>query len=57
MDAGFGGGALQCVTGGGEGVGELLVQDRRVRVITFTGSTNVGKRISQNAGVKKKTGS
>ena len=39
---------------GGE-VGDLLVQDRRVRKITFTGSRDVGEHICRMAGIKRVT--
>jgi len=38
-------GVFNCVTGAGSAVGNVLVQDSRVRAISFTGSTAVGKRI------------
>ena len=45
--------ALQCLTGPGASVGTALCRDARVRKITFTGSTSVGEKIAQAAGVKK----
>lgn len=42
-------GVLNCVTGGGGQVGETLVNDPRVRAITFTGSTDVGMGIARKA--------
>jgi acyl-CoA reductase-like NAD-dependent aldehyde dehydrogenase len=44
---------LQCVTGEGSAVGSQLCSDRRVRKITFTGSTAVGEGITRIAGVKR----
>jgi acyl-CoA reductase-like NAD-dependent aldehyde dehydrogenase len=44
---------LQCVTGEGGELGRLLCADRRVRKITFTGSTAVGEEITRVAGVKR----
>jgi acyl-CoA reductase-like NAD-dependent aldehyde dehydrogenase len=45
--------ALQCVTGGGGEIGRQLCSDPRVRKITFTGSTAVGREITSVAGVKR----
>jgi acyl-CoA reductase-like NAD-dependent aldehyde dehydrogenase len=44
---------LQCITGSGSKLGPLLCADRRVRKISFTGSTGVGERLAKVAGVKK----
>ncbi len=38
-------GVFNCVTGLGSSIGNALVQDPRVRAISFTGSTDVGKKI------------
>lgn len=48
-EAGFAPGVFNCVTGLGSAVGNALVDDPRVRAISFTGSTEVGKRIHQRA--------
>jgi glyceraldehyde-3-phosphate dehydrogenase (NADP+) len=53
IDAGLPDGVLNVVTGGGSDVGDALVRDRRVRKISFTGSTNVGEHIASIAGIKK----
>jgi acyl-CoA reductase-like NAD-dependent aldehyde dehydrogenase len=45
--------ALQCITGGGADLGTQLCSDPRVRKITFTGSTAVGREITRVAGVKR----
>lgn len=45
--------ALQTITGGGATVGMPLVSDRRVRKVSFTGSTQVGEAITRVAGVKR----
>lgn len=46
IQAGFPPGVLNVITGGDPAMaGEMLVRDRRVDLITFTGSTGVGKRI------------
>ena len=50
-EAGLPKGVLNTVTGGGA-VGEHLVKDERVGMISFTGSTPVGKRISSVAQLK-----
>jgi glyceraldehyde-3-phosphate dehydrogenase (NADP+) len=53
LDAGLPPGVLNVVTGGGSDVGDALVRDRRVRKISFTGSTAVGEHIASIAGIKK----
>jgi acyl-CoA reductase-like NAD-dependent aldehyde dehydrogenase len=47
--AGIPGKALQVVTGSGSKVGKWLVDDERVAAVTFTGSTEVGQKISEYA--------
>jgi len=44
---------VQCITGSGADVGLRLCADERVRKISFTGSTAVGRRITEVAGVKR----
>jgi glyceraldehyde-3-phosphate dehydrogenase (NADP+) len=44
---------LQVITGYGNVIGDPLVKDERVRMISFTGGIEAGKRISQLAGIKK----
>lgn len=44
---------LQVLTGYGKVIGDPLVKDERVRMISFTGGIEAGKRISQLAGIKK----
>jgi len=44
---GFPGGICSTVIGPGRTVGELVIQDKRLSLISFTGSTEVGRRISQ----------
>jgi glyceraldehyde-3-phosphate dehydrogenase [NAD(P)+] len=51
-EAGFPTGAINVVTGSGQ-VGDALVSDPRVGVISFTGSTEVGRHIGCAAGLKK----
>ncbi len=53
LEAGLPENALQCITGSGQAVGMALCSDSRVRKISFTGSSDVGERITQVAGVKK----
>ncbi|PCK18593.1 aldehyde dehydrogenase [Bacillus pumilus] len=48
-------GALNVVTGSGKLVGDQLVTDERVKMITFTGSPEVGVQIRNKAGLKKVT--
>lgn len=52
-EAGLPEGALQIVTGPGSIVGNEMVTDERVKVITFTGSPEVGKQIRNLAGLKR----
>jgi glyceraldehyde-3-phosphate dehydrogenase [NAD(P)+] len=51
--AGIPAGALNVVTGSGPALGEALVKDDRVSVVTFTGSTQTGKWVTERVGVKK----
>lgn len=53
VDAGLPEGVLSVLTGPGGALGDLLVSDPRVRKVSFTGSTGIGERIAQRAGVKK----
>jgi acyl-CoA reductase-like NAD-dependent aldehyde dehydrogenase len=53
VDAGLPAGVLSVVTGHGDEIGDALVADPRIRKISFTGSTEVGDRITRHAGVKK----
>lgn len=46
-------GALQVITGPGRQIGELLVRDPRVRMISFTGGLSTGAAIMRNVGLKK----
>lgn len=43
--AGLPAGVFNCVTGLGSRIGNVIVEDPRVRAISFTGSTEVGKKI------------
>jgi len=53
QEAGLPDGAFNIVVGGGQAVGEPLVRDPRVRMVTFTGSVGAGEAITRAAGVKK----
>ncbi len=46
---------IQCLTGSGAEIGDLISADPRVRKITFTGSREVGEHICRTAGIKKIT--
>ncbi|HWO97258.1 MAG TPA: aldehyde dehydrogenase family protein [Bacillus sp. (in: firmicutes)] len=54
-EAGLPAGALNVVTGPGGTVGEVIVEDDRVSMVTFTGSPSVGIGIRNKAGLKKTT--
>lgn len=54
-EAGLPAGALNVITGSGRVVGDLLVTDDRVKMITFTGSPAVGIGIRNKAGLKRVT--
>src|SRR2546425_2851902 len=43
--AGLPAGVFNCVTGPGSSIGNAIVQDPRVRAVSFTGSTEVGRKI------------
>lgn len=53
IDAGLPEGVLSVITGSGGSLGDALVSDKRVRKVSFTGSTRTGEHISRIAGVKK----
>jgi acyl-CoA reductase-like NAD-dependent aldehyde dehydrogenase len=53
LEAGLPENGLQRLTGSGSTVGACLCADPRVRKISFTGSTEVGEKITRVAGVKK----
>lgn len=54
-EAGLPPGVLNVVTGRGSMIGDILVQDSRVNMVTFTGSLEVGLGIKAKAGLKKVT--
>jgi aldehyde dehydrogenase (NAD+) len=47
--AGLPAGVFNCITGLGSSIGSRIVEDPRVRAISFTGSTAVGKKIQAQA--------
>ena len=49
VDAGIPEGVFNMVTGSGGKVGEILIGDRRVRAVSFTGSTEVGLHVNRKA--------
>lgn len=51
--AGLPAGRLNVVTGAGQSVGEAIVTDPRVRLVSFTGGVETGERITRIAGIKK----
>ncbi|MBI1792087.1 MAG: aldehyde dehydrogenase family protein [Acidobacteria bacterium] len=54
-ECGLPAGALNVVTGPGGAIGDQLVFDKRVAMVTFTGSPEVGLRIRNLAGLKRVT--
>ncbi len=46
-------GALQVITGPGREIGNVLVEDDRVRMISFTGGLSTGEAIMRAVGLKK----
>jgi len=44
---------LNIITGYGDEVGDALVSDNRVRMISFTGGVDAGLKVLKNAGLKK----
>jgi glyceraldehyde-3-phosphate dehydrogenase (NADP+) len=53
MEAGLPQGLLSVITGHGHELGESLVSDPRVRLVTFTGGVEAGLQISRWVGIKK----
>ncbi len=53
MEAGLPPKVLNIVTGHGEEIGDALVTDERIRMVTFTGGPDAGKEIIKKAGLKK----
>lgn len=54
-EAGLPSGVLNIVTGSGQTVGDEVMKNDRIKMITFTGSPSVGKYIKENAGLKRVT--
>ena len=52
LDAGVPPGVLNVVPGAGSKIGDALVNHPRVRMVSFTGGTEVGRRISELTGKK-----
>ena len=48
-EAGVPPGVVNLVTGGGDEVGSAMLTDERVRIVSFTGSTDVGRKVSEKA--------
>ncbi|MBO8162120.1 MAG: aldehyde dehydrogenase family protein [Brevibacillus sp.] len=55
QEAGLPSGVLNIVTGSGRTVGEKIVTDHRINMVTFTGSPGVGIGIRNKAGLKRVT--
>jgi acyl-CoA reductase-like NAD-dependent aldehyde dehydrogenase len=55
LEAGLPPEGISTLTGSGGEIGDMLVTDRRVRKITFTGSRDVGEHICRTAGLKRVT--
>ncbi|MCD6162858.1 MAG: aldehyde dehydrogenase family protein [candidate division Zixibacteria bacterium] len=53
LEAGLPPMAVQLITGNGSEIGDSLVSDERVRMISFTGGVEAGKHIAGKAGIKK----
>ncbi|MEM2870469.1 MAG: aldehyde dehydrogenase family protein [Thermoplasmata archaeon] len=53
LEAGLPPKALQVLTGPGPEVAEPMVSDERIRMVSFTGGVEAGKRIAALAGIKK----
>ncbi len=53
LEAGLPPEVLQVLTGSGIALGEVLVPDERVRMVSFTGGWEAGQEVARLAGVKK----
>jgi glyceraldehyde-3-phosphate dehydrogenase (NADP+) len=53
MDAGLPANVLNIITGHGAKIGDALVTDPRIRMISFTGGVEAGEAVVKNAGLKK----
>lgn len=52
-DAGLPAGCLNLITGSGSVVGNLLTQDQRIKMFSFTGSVPVGQALQKAAGFRR----
>ncbi len=46
--AGFNNGEISCIIGKGSEIGDLVITNSNIDMISFTGSTNIGKKIAQS---------
>lgn len=53
VQGGFPPRAVSVITGRGEEIGDALVGDPRVRMVSFTGGVEAGRRVAACAGIKK----
>ncbi len=53
LDAGLPGEVLSVITGYGQEIGDTLVSDNRIRMVSFTGGVKAGKNIMKKIGLKK----
>jgi len=53
VDAGLDPKVVSVITGHGSVIGDPLVRDERVRMVSFTGGVDAGKLVAANAGIKK----
>jgi glyceraldehyde-3-phosphate dehydrogenase (NADP+) len=53
LEAGLPPKVMNIITGYGSEIGHLLVKDKRIRMISFTGGLEAGERITRTAGIKK----
>ncbi len=49
-EAGLPPGVLNLVMGAGSAIGDVLVEDERIRAVSFTGSNSIGKRVHTTCG-------
>ncbi len=47
-EAGFKNGEVSCIIGKGSEIGDFIINDKNIDVISFTGSTKIGKQIAKN---------
>ncbi len=53
LEAGLPGEILSVITGHGNEIGEALVTDERIRMVSFTGGVEAGRKVAHLAGLKK----